>query len=119
MTRCGATLGDIPDRIPWTALRSFTEHLDASSALVKELNPDVADWQGPARVPMILADLYDLLATFRWQYETAHLKKGRKKPKRPKPYERPGARTDDGGRRIGRDPIPIKDFDDWWEGGGS
>ena len=117
MTRAGATLCDIPVRIPWTALRSFVEHLDSSSELMKELHPETADWQGASRVPMILADIYDLLAVFRWQYATANTKKGKKKPKKPEPYERPGASKEKKGTRIGRDPIPVSQFDTWWNGG--
>lgn len=117
MTRVGATLGDIPGRIGWTALRSFVEHLDASSATVKETDPEIADWQGPSRLPMILADIYDLLAVFRWQYATANTKKGKKKPKKPEPYERPGAKREKKGTRVGRDPIPVSQFDAWWNGG--
>lgn len=117
MTRAGATLDAVPALVPWTALRSFVAHLDSSSALVKETSPDRADWQGTARVPMILADIYDLLNVFRWQFETANTPKKKKKPRKPKPYQRPGVEPDEKGTRVGRDPIPIRDFDEWWEGG--
>lgn len=115
MTRAGATLADVPSRIPWTALRSFAAHLDAGSALVKETNPDIAGWQGAERVPLMLADIYDALNALRWVVECANTPKKRRRPKRPKPYPRPGAK--DGARKVGSAPIPLRDFDAWWNGG--
>lgn len=116
MTRCGATLDDVPARIPWTALRSFVTHLDASSALVKEQDPDIAGWQGTDRVPMLLADAIDAINVFRWQFECANTPKKKRRPKRPEPYPRPGVGKGDDGQKVGRDPIPVSEFDEWWSG---
>ena len=112
MTRAGRTLADVPDGITWAALRSFVSHLDASSALVSEMHPDMAGWQGASRVPAMLADLYDLMAAFRAEFAQANGGKRRK----PKPYPRPWARRKDE-QRVGRDPIPIRDFEGWWNDG--
>jgi hypothetical protein len=38
----------------------------------------------------------------------------RRRPRQPKPYPRPWAKGQ-GERRIGKDPIPIADFDKWWD----
>lgn len=119
MTRAGATLEDIPARIPWTALRSFATHLDAGSALVSEIRPELAGWQGDMRVPMILADMYDLIAMLRHDFDCANTPKKKGRPRKPAPYPRPGANETSVGQRIGKDAIPIKDFDEWWEGGGA
>lgn len=114
ITRAGVTLDDVPARISWRALNSFVMHLDMSSALMKELRPEYGGWQGAERVPPMLADLIDAVNAFRWAFECANTPRKRRRPPKPKPYPRPGAKEEGG--RIGRDPIPIKDFDRWWKG---
>ena len=117
MTRAGAKLSDVPSRVPWTALRSFATHLDASSALVSEMRPELAGWNGTKLVPAILADIYDAIGLLRYDFECANMPKKRARPKKPKPYPRPGAREASDGTRIGSGAIPVGKFDEWWEGG--
>lgn len=112
MTRAGATLDDIGVRIPWRAFAHFVGHLDASSAYVREISPDDAPWLGTERVQSMLADVIDLLNAIDWHLVSANSKR---RPRKPKPYPRPWRK--DEGTTIGRDPIPIKDFDRWWSGG--
>lgn len=114
MTRAGATLADIPARVPWTALRSFVTHLRDGSALVAELHPELSAWGTAWGAAAIAADLFDLVAALRYEFALANTPKGRRRPAKPRPYPRPGAKDDV--PRIGRDPIPIKDFDEWWDG---
>ena len=116
MARAGMTLDDIPSRLPWRALINFCAHLDAGSALCKELSPETADWQGTGRVPMLLADVLDSINMLRYEFALANRPRRGARPKKPKPYPRPGVKADEG-TNIGRDPIPAKDFDAWWEGG--
>lgn len=116
MTRAGMTLDDIPSRLPWRALINFYTRLDAGSALYKELSPETADWQGTGRVPMLLADVIDSINMLRYENALANRPRRGARPKKPKPYPRPGVKADEG-TKIGRDPIPAKDFDAWWEGG--
>lgn len=108
------TLQDIPGRLPWTALESFVLHLGCDSALVGELSPEVAQWSSRWMTNCIIADLYDLVAAAKWENATMHTEKGKRKPRKPTPYPRPGAKEK---KKIGKDPIPIRDFDDWWSGG--
>jgi len=55
----------------------------------------------------LAAILVDTLAFANWQRAG---KKSAPKPKRlPRPWEQTKAQT------LGRDPIPISEFDDWWE----
>ncbi len=115
MTRAGATLDMVPAQISWTALRSFVTHLDQESAVYAELNPEGAAWARCAGVKTLLADLYDLIAAFRWEFCAANTPARKAKPQKPRPYQRPGAKDDR--VRVGSDPIPISEFDDWWEGG--
>jgi hypothetical protein len=55
---------------------------------------------------VMLADVVDLLAEANWQ--RARLRRS----EHPKPVKRPWV-TDDS-QNIGKDPIPISDFYDWW-----
>lgn len=115
MTRAGATLDDLGARIPWRAFAHFVAHLDAGSAFVREVAPEAAPWLGTERIQSMLADLIDLVGILDWHIVSANSKR---KPRRPKPYPRPWKR-DEGKTVVGRDPIPIKDFDEWWNGGGA
>lgn len=113
MTRAGATLDDVPCRISWRALGNFIRNLDVRSAYVRELDPDLCRWVAPESLRPMLADMYDLMAALNRNVVAANSKH---RPRKPKPYPRPGKR--DKGTVIGKDPIPIKDFDEWWNGGG-
>ncbi|MGO3844472.1 hypothetical protein [Agrococcus casei] len=55
----------------------------------------------------ILAGIFDLLAHANWQ------RAGKRHAPRPKPLQRPWEKRR--GRQIGSKPIPIRQFNDWWE----
>lgn len=82
------------------ALLSFINYLPPDSALNSEMNPD--DEKGPwfttVKTNAILADIFDV-------FMAAHTKKG----VQPKPYPRPKQK-----QKVGKDPIPISEFWDWW-----
>ena len=114
MTRTKYTLQDVGGRLGWAALSHFVRYVlkDPKSALWCEMfdkDGDKAGWYDGTRVAPMLADLYDLVSWFRWSFSASHV--GRR-AKRPKPYPRPW--VDDGTRHIGKDPIPISEFDEWW-----
>lgn len=115
MCACGMTLQDVPQRIPWTALRSFVTHLGQTSALFRELNPEYSEWFAEGKTRAMLADIYDAIANLAYSFAKANTPKNKRKPKEPKPYPRPWLKNKDK-KTIGRDPIPIKDFDAWWGG---
>lgn len=116
MTRCsGMTLEDVPEHLSWRALRSFVGHLDAGSELVSELSPENAHWQGDSRIAMLLADVFDQLSWLRYEFACANTPKGKSRPKRPRPYPRQGVKAQD--ESVGRRPIPVSEFDAWWDGG--
>lgn len=112
---CGMTLADIPRRISWPALRSFVTHVGPTSALFRELNPEYAEWFAEGKTRAMLADIYDAIASLTFAFARANTPKNKRKPKPPKPYPRPWVK-DKSNTKIGRDPIPIKDFDKWWGG---
>lgn len=66
-----------------------------------------AQWD---RQSQLLAAAVDVLAVANWQ------RAGDKNNPRPKPIPRPGVAPT--GVSYGSDPIPISEFDDWWESKG-
>ena len=102
LTLTGYTTDDIGGALPWSALFSFIRHLPLTSALQRELNPEVASWCAGEHNASILADLWDLVAHVNTQ-------RGHTPPKYPRP--KPISKTE---RQIGANPLPIKDFDAWW-----
>lgn len=107
MTRTRFTLDDVPAVMGWTTLAHFVAYLKPGSALHDELHPNLASYDFKAG---ILADIFDLLATFRHVYVSANSKAH--KP-RPKPYPRPWLEKQV--RHYGKDPIPMSQFDAWWD----
>lgn len=110
MRATALTLDDLGGRLSERALLSFASHLPMESALAAEFD-DMAGW---SRTEQLLARLVEAVEILDWRYACVHSKKGRR-PKRPRPIPRPGVGGDE--RRIGKDPIPISDFDDWYYGG--
>lgn len=116
MTRVGVSLYDIPGAISWADLRDFVAYLDAGSALVSEVDPEAAGWQGDAKVPMLLAHIADLLAGLSYGYAISHMKKGARKPEAPEPIPRPGIQQRRRQKQHwGAKGIPISEFADWWD----
>ena len=110
MTRTRYLLSDIGRALPESALLSFVTYLPPDSALKQELNEDNT-WLTCVHTDMLLAAIYDQLAAFQYTY----LRANGGKPKRPKPLPRPGVK--DKAQRVGREAIPINDFDAWYYGG--
>lgn len=102
LTLAGLTTEDVGGGLTWPALWSFITHLPPSSAWYRETRPEEAAWANGYRLAGILADLYDLLAA-------VHTKEGRTPPR----YPRPGDK-DENVQRFGADPIPISEFERWW-----
>ena len=103
LVRTGHELSDIGNTLSWSAFDSFLKKLDMDihSALFRELNPDIAIWADTAKTNAILADIFDI-------FVAVHTKKGTK----PAEYPRPGNK-----QTIGKDPVPISKFWDWWDKG--
>lgn len=102
MTRTGRTLEEFMTMgaAGKVALISFINYLPIDSALRQAENPkdEFGAWYTTAKTNAMLADLLDVIVA-------AHTKKGHK----PKPYPRPREH-----KGIGKEPIAIKDFWDWW-----
>lgn len=114
MTRTNYTVRDVPGALRWDALAHFVAHLPPDSAVCSEVDKELWAWANPVALRSSIADVYDLIAAFRWDFERANSKPNRHIPK-PKPYPRPGK---DDAAVIGHDPIPVKDFESWWSDNG-
>jgi len=114
MTRTGRTLAEYlgMGADGMSALAHFCRHLDADSATWREVagHADYAAWSDRLMAVRLLADLYDLVNVFRWQYVGSRSKK---KPKKPKPYPTPWSRPET--KHFGKDPVKVSKFWDWWE----
>lgn len=92
--------------LSWWDLLVIVKHSGPSSALARALQPDLAAWASGMVAADLLAVVADLLAAANWQ------RQGKKSAPKPKRIKRPGVNNDD--KKYGRAPIPIKDFEDWW-----
>lgn len=117
MCKAHMTLDDLGGALSLRALRSFVMHLGYDSALWRETHEDADEWapwlDGTMVAPM-LASLLDSLNMSRWEYALSCATKGHAKPRKPKPTKVPWRKDAPDEHRIGRDPIPIDDFDAWW-----
>ena len=107
ITSVGVELEDVGVSLSWETFASFLHNLGPESALWKSQHKDMKDWSSPLRTNIILADIYDLLASI-----NANLCGGfsRKKPQRVKPYPRPWAKDE---RKIGKGALPKDQLHDW------
>lgn len=77
------------------------------------MEPEATMWLDGRKVASILADIYDCLNALRYQHAMANRDPKKQKPTEPEPYPRPGAESRS--KSFGQDPIPISEFDEWWE----
>ena len=100
--------------IGWHNVADFARHLDQASCVWRAQFPEEANYSSALHANAALADIFDIIAAFAANFARAH---GNGRAKTPKPYPRPWI-SDRDERHIGRDPIPVADFDDWYYGGG-
>jgi hypothetical protein len=92
------------EALPWTDLVILTRGLQAepTSALATEIHGH--RW---SITDQLLADLVDLVAMGNWQRQQ------KKHAPKPKPIERPWRKPKV--TKLGKDPIPVSQFNDWWD----
>lgn len=115
MTLAGRTLDDVFDgRMTPRALLHFVLNLDTSSRTWRDINPDRADeatWLDGSLTSVLLARVCDEISDMQWVYLQSLSKCSVQRPSHvPTPW------TKDDSRHIGRDPIPISEFNEWWDG---
>lgn len=94
-----------PD-LPWDELRDLVSHLPRESATVRAQVGEQARW---GETEHLLAVVIDVLQAQAWQFASAHSKK---KPKRPKPYPRPGV-ADPSRRKFGTKRMSLAEAREW------
>ncbi|QDP45032.1 tail assembly chaperone [Microbacterium phage SanaSana] len=96
------------EALTWYDLAAFVKHLqrDPESALALELHGP--SWSVEAQ---LLATIADNLAWANWQ------RAGKKHAPKPTPIPRPWDKPKS--TALGSDPIPISEFDDWWNSAGA
>ncbi len=106
----GLRLDDLgTDRLTWRDLWVIVHRSPRTSALSRSIAGEDIEW---GLTEHLLAILIDATEVGNWQRASV----GRKSPpQRPKPIKRPGSQPQ--GRAFGSAPIPIKDFDAWWDSG--
>lgn len=115
MTSAGHTLADVGRTLSWGALSHFCRYLPPTSQLGKELDgksAEMAAWLDGSLVAPLMAALIDSENFGRWEYAASV---SRRKPKKPKQIKTPWS-TKDEEQKLGSDPIPVGDFEDWWNG---
>lgn len=100
---------DIGRSLSWGALGAFLRRLDLDSETARELEPDLSPWAGQLKTNVILADIYDVLATI--NSNIVAIASG-KKAKSPKKYPRPGDKQE---KRIGKNALPIEEIHGWFD----
>ena len=86
--------------------------MDADSALVKEMRPDISEWGTTLKTNMLLADVWDVLAMINANLVAIGSKKHAKAPK---PYPRPWKKDPDGEQHIGSGGLPPDELRKWFE----
>lgn len=115
LTRTRYQLSDIGGALPMTALLHFVQYLGIDSALWREMHEDEARqvaWLDGSMVAPVLADVYDVMALNLWVNANRGARHRRRKPK---PYPRPWSASHGETKHFGKDPIPISEFDSWWD----
>lgn len=104
----GRRLEDLGTKsLSWRDLYVIAMQSPPTSALVRAIQPERAAWAAGLVTADLLALVADLLAVANWQ------RQGKRNAQRPKPITRPGDKPS--ASSWGAEPIPIRDFDSWWE----
>lgn len=85
LTQTGYSLDDVGRSLPWGALGSFLHKAKPDSALVAEMSPEIAEWSTIFKTNVILADIYDAIASLA---AIVAAKGTGKRPKKPDKYPR-------------------------------
>lgn len=100
----GLHLDDIGSpALTWRDLHVIVRNLPRASALVREKHGEATEW---GAIEHLLAIIADRITSGNWQ-------RGGGRGSRPKPIDRPGSKGK--AATVGADPIPIRDFNAWWE----
>ena len=109
ITSAGVELSDVGGSLSWGAFASFIKNLDYDSAVWRSAHPEVEDWGSRLRTNILLADIYDILASINSNMVGGF---SRKKASKTKPYPRPWNKPKT--RTIGgRGALPPDELREW------
>ena len=114
MTSTRFTLDDLGGALSERALLSFVRCAPPRSLLARDVGGDqqAYAWAQPELLPTLVASVIDELRNLQWTVAQVN---SRRKLRRPKPIKRPGVKDDT--ERIGADPIPVAQWNEFWERG--
>lgn len=109
----GLRLDDLgTERLTWRDLWVIVQHSPRESAIARAVGAEEAVW---SLTDHLLATVIDVLNIANWQRENAGRPRGKSPTRRPKRIPRPGVEGEH--KTVGSEPIPIKDFEAWWDAG--
>lgn len=116
MTLTQYTIDDVGERLRMRSLANFVRHLPVTSAtkiaVSGGLTREQAEWVRGDVTAQLLSVLIDELRGMEWMYQSTHSKARVRRPRRfPTPWT---SDAELGVRRYGRDPIPVSEFDAWF-----
>lgn len=102
----GRSLDDLGTlALSWRDLRTLIRRWQRTAGTALHESVHGPSWSTEAQ---LLAGLFDVLQMGNWQ------RAQKKSAPKPKPIKRPWEKAAKS-TRLGSDPIPISQFDDWWE----
>lgn len=95
------------DRLSWRDLWVVCSQAPPGSSIHRAVEPEKAAWASGEVMAWLMAAQIDLLAHGNWQ------RQGKRNARKPEPVPRPGEKSK--GTVLGADPIPVSEFDAWWD----
>lgn len=126
LARMGWRVDQIPHQLDWVAVAAIARHCAEGSALYQARRIEKigarAEWSADRHINV---SILDQLRIANWYTAAENAAKARKTiPPPPQPTPRPGdeeeldasgfPRNANGTRQVGHDPIPMDQFDSWW-----
>ncbi len=109
LSKTGHELNDLGSTLSWDALSSFVSNLEADSATVREIEPELSRWSTVAKTNAILADIFDLLSAINSNLKAIG---SGSRAKRPEKYPRPDKKNKD---KIFTSSMPMAEMRAWIE----
>jgi hypothetical protein len=110
LKKTGHEINDIGDTLSWGALSSFVSNMEADSATVREIEPELSGWSSVAKTNAILADIFDVLSAINSNLKAIG---SGTRAKSPEKYPRPKKKTEK--NKIFKSSMPMAEMRAWIE----
>lgn len=104
-------LSDIPRKYGWDGLLIVITQAPETSALNRAVNPELYTFSSPLKQSAMMADLFNAIAMFRYEFAAAN--SGKHRPHKPQMYPTPFS-SNENENKVGKGAIPISKFDEWY-----